>query len=82
MTFPVRVTERGLIGVRLGGRRGYDTSTLQEVVQYCLLRNPLMRPKTDEGGLLHAASVFQDALEQLEGRSQRIPNYMWASPPS
>lgn len=82
MTFPVLVTERGLIGVRLGGRRGYDTSTLQEAVQYCLLSNPSMRPKADEGGLLHAAAVFQDALDELEKRSQRIPNYMWASPPS
>ena len=82
MTFPVRVTERGMIGVRLGGRRGYDTSALQEVVQWCLLRDPLMRPKTDEGGLLHAVTVFQDALEELEVRSQRIPNYMWASSPS
>lgn len=82
MTFPVRVTERGLIGVRLGGRRGYETSTLQDVVQCCLLGNPLMRPKTDEGGLLHAVTAFHDALKELEGRSQRIPNSMWASPPS
>jgi serine/threonine protein kinase len=82
MTFPVRVTDRGLIGVRLGGRRGYETSTLQEVVQWCLLPNPSMRPKTDEGGLLYAVTVFQKALEELEGRSQRISNYMWASPPS
>jgi hypothetical protein len=41
-----------------------------------------MRPKTDEGGLLYAVTVFQKALEELEGRSQRISNYMWASPPS
>ena len=82
MTFPILVTERGLIGVRLGGRRGYETSTLQEVLQWCLLKNPVMRPKTDEGGLLYAVTVFQDALKELEGRSQRIPNYMWASPPS
>lgn len=76
MTFPVRVTERGVIGVRLGGRRGYETHSLQEAVQWCLMKNPSMRPRTVEGELLGAVAIFQDALEKLEGRSQRIPNYM------
>ena len=82
MTFPVRVTERGVIGVRLGGRRGYETHSLQEAVQRCLMENPSRRPRTDERELLRTVAIFQDALEKLEGRSQRIPNYMWASPPS
>lgn len=82
MTFPVLVTERGMIGVKIGGRRGYDTQALQEVVQWCLLKDPLMRPKTDEGGLLRAVGLFQDALEELERRWPKLPNEMWASPPS
>ena len=70
-----------MIGVKLGGRRGYDTQALTEAVQWCLLEDPLLRPKTDEGGLLRAVGMFQDALKELEGRNLKIPNFMWASPP-
>ena len=82
LTFPIRVTERGLIGVKLGGRRGYETQALKEAVQWCLSKDPLMRPKTDEGGLLRAVAIFQDALEKLEARYSKTSNEMWASPPS
>jgi serine/threonine protein kinase len=66
MTFPARVTQRGMIGVKLGGTRGYETKALQEAVQLCLIKDPTMRPKTDEGGLLRAVAIFQEALEKLE----------------
>jgi serine/threonine protein kinase len=82
MTLPVRMTERGTIGVKLGGRRGYETQALQEAVQWCLLKDPLMRPKTDDGGLLRAVSIFQHALEEMEGRSPRLSYIVWACPPS
>jgi hypothetical protein len=82
LTFPIRVTERGLIGVKIGGRRGYETQALQEAVQWCLSKDPLMRPKTDEGGLLRAVAIFQDALEELQSRYSKMSNDKWASPPS
>jgi serine/threonine protein kinase len=82
MTFPLRITESGHIGVKIGGRRGYDTQALQEAVQWCLMKDPLMHPKTDEGGLLRAVAIFQDAVEELEGCYSEIANDMWASPPS
>lgn len=82
MTFPVLTTQRGNIGVKLGGGRGYDTQALQEAVQWCLLKDPLMRPKADEGGLLRAVAIFQDALEELEKQIPRLPYSVWASPPS
>ena len=81
MMFPARDTSRGMIGVKLGGRRGYETRALQETVQWCLKKNPLMRPKSDEGGLLLGVAIFQHALEKLEDRSPKIPNGVWASPP-
>jgi serine/threonine protein kinase len=81
LTLPVRNTTHGMVGVKLGGRRGYDTAALQETVQSCLAKDPLMRPKTKEGSLLGAIAIFQDALEKLESQSPKIPSKMWASPP-
>jgi serine/threonine protein kinase len=78
-TLPVRETKRGMVGVKLGGRRGYNTEALQRTVQWCLRKDPEMRPKTVEGSLLGAVAVFQEALEELES-GLMIPREMWASP--
>jgi hypothetical protein len=69
-----------MVGVKLGGRRGYNTEALQRTVQWCLRKDPEMRPKTVEGSLLGAVGVFQEALEELE-TGPMIPREMWASPP-
>lgn len=78
-SFPVRKTEDGMIGVRLGHRRGYDTQALEETVKWCLRHDPLMRPKTEEGSLLISIAIFRDALEALE-KTDRIARNMWATP--
>jgi serine/threonine protein kinase len=79
-TLPVRHTKRGIIGVKLGGGQGYKTEALQKTVQWCLRKDPEMRPKTVEGSLLGAVAIFQEALEELES-GPTIPREMWASPP-
>lgn len=78
-TFPVRKTEDGMLGVKLGHRRGYDTQALEETVKWCLRKDPLMRPKTQEGSLLVSIAIFRDALEKLE-KTDRIARNMWATP--
>lgn len=80
-TFPVRTTDRGMIGVKLGRKRAYDTEALEKTVKWCLRKNPKMRPKTEEGSLLGAIAIFRDAFEKME-KDPVIPHRMWASPPS
>jgi serine/threonine protein kinase len=80
-TLPVRDTNRGMVGVKLGGRQGYQTEALQRTVRWCLRKDPEMCPKTVEGSLLGAVAIFQEALEELEESSAMIPCEMWASPP-
>jgi serine/threonine protein kinase len=79
-TLPVRDTKSGIIGVKLGGGQGYKTEALQKTVQWCLRKDPEIRPKTVEGSLLGAVAIFQEALEELES-GPVIPCEMWASPP-
>jgi hypothetical protein len=76
----VKETNRGMIGVELGGRQGYKTEALQKTVQWCLRKNPEMRPKSVEGSLLGAVAIFEEALEELES-SPMIPRERWAIPP-
>jgi serine/threonine protein kinase len=81
LTLPVRDTTKGMVGMKLGGRRGYDTAALQETVQSCLAKDPLRRPTTKEGSLLDAVAISQDALPKMEDSSPKIPSKMWACPP-
>ena len=81
LTNPVRDTSRGMVGVKLGDRRGYNTDALQKTVQWCLAPDPAMRPMAKEGSLLGPVAIFQIELEKLENNSPMIPSRMWASPP-
>lgn len=79
-TLPVRDRENGMIGVKLGGRPGYDTTELEVAVRQCLQKDPSKRPATTEEGLLRTVAIFQTALAEKMRDSPRIPRAMWASP--
>lgn len=81
MTLPVERMEHGVIGVKLGGRHGYDTEALQRTVQWCLQPDPAMRPKITEGSLAGALLIMRDALAKREKNSPKIHQAMWASYP-
>lgn len=79
-TQPVRDRENGMIGVKLGGRHGYDTKELEIAVRQCLQKDPSKRPTTTEEGLLRSVAVFRAALAERMRASPRIPRTMWACP--
>lgn len=80
-TTPVQETKNRVVGVQLGGRRGYDTEALTKVVQWCLKTDPSNRPKATEESLLASIAVLREALEEKMANAPRIPDEMWTSPP-